>query len=758
MVGSLEHSDRVARLLGERGVKLPSLPNSDKTHPESFVVKTMMIREKPHVLVAGIDERAIIYGVGHLLRVLEYRPDSIDIPSIDAAEKPAFQIRGGRPSGPGRRAREYGRLREQTDEERMEVMEDIMLLGANVFGGNPQIANSYGMLTTFRRTANVMPGDFPPEWGADRDMSRGYICPSIPEARKALLESFDKLFRETPYYDFLTTNSGDNGGCRCERCMPWGGTYIKLVQEIADILHKHHPKCKILATNQDLTDEGNREIFDYLNSQDSSWLYALYYGPGADEMQTYIRGPVNSRWFEYEGFGPLGNFLKHMHHELPRETNLVLFSDITHWIQSQYGITKPDVVLAAVYGRRSWNARPKYLHRVAMETFHYAIGDIHYSEGMHDDFNKWLWYRLLWNPHRSPEEITLEYCRYWFGPEAADDVSSAIFLMEETLDRPIIDNSGISQAVNLLCNAGDKIPRNVKKTDYRWHIITQKALMNHYIQLKLRRGMMLKEQTLAVLDHISTSNNPGKLVSKAIEILELPQVTEEMISIRDKVMALGRRSNKIIGYRSPAPFIVDKLDITEIGWWRKILGEALTSRDDSRMKNAVKMLTDYENPGEGGYYDNLGWPNETPRLISGETLWGLFPFFGPAKLSQYNMAYCWEKDHEVTLSYSEIDPAAEYMVRICLGFHRAKTIGRIPQMMISMMHPGKVKHCLRVNEQVIEELNVPEDGPKYYDFDLPRDTTETGKVEISLSPKSSLPVVGPSEIWIMKKDHIIWHQ
>ncbi len=49
----------------------------------------------------------------------------------------------------------------------------------------------------------------------------------------------------------------------------------------------------------------------------------------------------------------------------------------------------------------------------------YGIGDITHSSGHHDHFNQWMWQRLLWSPRLTVEEVLDEYCRLWFGTEAA---------------------------------------------------------------------------------------------------------------------------------------------------------------------------------------------------------------------------------------------------------------------------------------------------------------------------------------------------
>jgi hypothetical protein len=754
VVGTPDGNPLVKSLMQTLGMVFPTLPNSVRIHPESFAVKSGVVDGKTYLVIAGTEPRTTLYGVGWILRAMTYESDALLVPGVDAQEQPAFPIRGGVPSGPGSRAHRYGKLRPQKPDEFMEIKEDVMLLGTNVFEGREA---AYGMLGRFGRTTNGLPPKpdgspgFPKEWGANDGRSDRFVCPSIPEARAALLESYENMFRDSATHEFFSTNSGDPGGCHCDKCAPWGATWVGLLHEIADRLHKYHPETKILATNQNMTNEGNVAIVDYLNRHGSEWLYAIYYGPGADEMQTYIRGPVNPRWFEYKGFGVLGNYLKNLHHDLPRTTNIVLFSDITHWMQAQYGVAHPDPVLAAVYGRRSWNARPRHFHRVGQDTLRYSLGDIHYTEGMHDDFNKWFWYRMLWSPNQSAESITNGYCRYWFGSAAQDEVARAIFLMEETLEKPLVDNTGIADAVELLRDAGKKIPSHLMKTDYRWRIILQKALMDQYLQLMVQRGSALKEAAAQELMKEASTDLPGVGLRKAIEILEAPRETKAMKAIRAEAKALGEESNAVIGYRVPAVFIVEDLDLQEIGWWKKTLQDALASKNDARIRNAAKMVTDYQNPGVGGFYDNLGWPAERKHLIHGSTLWGYQPFPGPAKLSYYNRAYARGTDGRgVTLAYNHLDPSGRYVVRFSIkGRSRRQD---------STTKPPPLVEGLRADNHVISEgFTVPAGEVTFQEFDLPAETTNDGSVELVLTSESeNLPFTTVTEVWLMRKDKMPW--
>jgi hypothetical protein len=750
VVGTPEKDGTVRQLMQQSGARLPTLPNSTRIHPEGFAVKSGRCEGKPCVVIAGSDPRGTLYGVGAVLRAMTYLPDKIVVPALHLCEKPALWMRGGQPSGPGSRAREFGKLRPRTGEEHLEMMEDYMLLGTNVYGGDPKFLHSYDMLTAFGRTANEMPAGFPKAWAADDGHSPQYVCPSISEARKALLVSFDEMFRKMPDYDFFTTNSGDEGGCRCAKCSPWGGTYIKLMHEIAGLLHKHHPNTKILATNQDLDNEGNQQIFDYLNQHDSSWLYAIRYGPGADEMQTYIRGPVNPRWFEYEGFGPLGNYLKYMYHELPRTTTIALYSDITHWMQSQYAVPHPDVALAAVYERRSWNARPRNFDRVGNEIMHYAVGDIHYSEGMHDDFNKWFWYRKLWDPNLDADTLTKEYCRYWFGPAAEGEAAQAIFLMERTLERPVVDNPGIAKAVELLRSAGKKIPENLLRTDWRWRVMSEKSLMDLYIQQLLQRGEELKRQAGAILVRAQSSQQPSAELAEAVKILDQPLLSSSMKALMEEAKERGEEANRVAGYREPVVFLVDQLDLSEVGWWKQTLQRALSSGDEKRTRNAARMVLHYADPGSGGFYDALGWPNDPQHLINGEWQWGFMPFAGPARHSHYSVAYTFFEPRGVVLKYDKLDPAAQYVVRLANGMHRTEASRRLQGI--------ELKEGIMANGKVISDgFAIPRGDVAYPEFELPHELTRGGTLEITLTGASKrLPLTAAHEVWLMRKDQMRW--
>ncbi len=131
--------------------------------------------------------------------------------------------------------------------------------------------------------------------------------------------------------------------------------------------------------------------------------------------------------------------------------------------------------------------RPRNYYKVFQETAEFAIGDVAYSEGHHDQLNQWIYQRLFWNPTQTVEDVVGEYCRVHFGPEAAPQMAEAVFTLEHNLETPIRGNAGISRMIELVEAAGAAMPADVRERNYLWREYLQKALLDRYIQLDVTR-------------------------------------------------------------------------------------------------------------------------------------------------------------------------------------------------------------------------------------------------------------------------------
>ena len=286
--------------------------------------------------------------------------------------------------------------------------------------------------------------------------------------------------------------AGDPGGCRCERCEPWGKTFVLLCEELAPLWKKYHPRSEIQLCNQDLSNEGDQAIFAYLNAKPRTWVNSLSYGPGSNAMSPYFRDELRTDLFVYPGMGPVNRYLAYTLQNLPREQTICHYSDVSHWISDQYQCEHPEPHLVPVFGRRTFHQRPRAFYQIFQRIMPFSEGDILYSEGHHDEFHQYLWNRMLWDPNRPLDDLMREYAVDHFGAAAASDMVEASLQLERNLEAPIATNDGLDRYYALVQSAGERIPANLMAIDYRWREHMQKAALD----LCLRRLVRLQEVKL----------------------------------------------------------------------------------------------------------------------------------------------------------------------------------------------------------------------------------------------------------------------
>jgi hypothetical protein len=332
--------------------------------------------------------------------------------------------------------------------------------------------------------------------------------------------------------------------------MPWGRTFVHLCEEVAKLWLADHPDSIVLIANQDLSNEGDQAIFDYLAEQPRDWLYGLCYGPGSNAMSDYFRDELREDLFEYPGHGPTNRYLALTLHQLPKGQRIVHFSDITHWISAQYEVANPEPHIVKSYGRRTFHARPKAFYRILQQIMPFSEGDIIYSEGHHDEFHQYLWARLLWDPNRGLEDVMAEYCRLYFGDEAVQPMTAALFQLEENLETPLAGNEGIDRYYALVKEAGERIPAHLMKDNYRWRLHMQKAALDKYVQLKLLRELDKEERVRATLNEALNTGKLDSAIDKALTIAGEAPETAEVAQLREEAKALGDETERLFGVRN----------------------------------------------------------------------------------------------------------------------------------------------------------------------------------------------------------------
>jgi len=748
------------------------------TDPEGFLLKTI---GGSRLLAAGADSPGVLYAVGEILRRADARPDGIDFPGqLEIRTAPAFEIRGTQ-YGQSSVAIEKGKVRRWTLEEKQRKIEDYALAGLNTIQvsaapGDPiyEFARSMGLKTMMHYGPNT--GDGPPEWRASESIGRkGYLCPSVPAARQALLDRCDKTFRQSAFADYLMLKGGDGGGCECDRCKPYGGTFIRLSEEMARIIHRYHPKTQILIANQKFDNEGDQAIFDYLRKEPRPWVRAFCYGPGSDAMGWQPGHRQNHRMdlFRYPGFGPFDRYLKEILHQLPPQQDIVFFNELTHWRYSQYGYVgaypradrngdlpprqwnhhvyerRPDPALTQVYDRLTFFAWPRYYHWVFRETIRYGIGDVTHSSGTQDHFNQWMWQRLLWSPQRSAEDVVAEYGRAWFGPEAAPLMSQAVFQLEENLQddprKPITEKEGIDHYYRLVKQAGERMPAHLMRDNWLWREFMQKAALDKHIQLNVREQEALQRRIEGRIGGAMKKGDVNAAIDESLRWIGELGETAPMRQLREEATRLGEESNRLFGVRSEGIFNLDH-DFIGLGWLKRQLTRAKVATGEAKAE-LLGMIVDYENPGEGGFYDDAGTFPPSPRITHGYPTDFGQPFarddrWESNRPSQRTVHYTQDEDQGVTFRYTGLDANASYRIRFT--FFRPTYLARYAD----HMHQRSQK--IYADQFVLaNDVELPQQTADFFSYDIPREATGDGELVIRLERAADV-------VWGSRYERELW--
>ena len=735
-------------------------PTERDPGPEGFSIWSDLSSPQPVLLVAAVDQRGTLYAVGELLRQTVLHERSIEFPSkLNIRTAPAFEVRGTQ-YGQSGVAKRLAKVRDWTDEETRRVILDYALAGANTFSAAPgpmfDFMKSYGFMTECGFGANT--GSGPPEWEAKESIGRtGYVCLSVPEARQAQLERCEARFRTCPSYDFVKFHGGDGGGCECDRCDPYGLTFIRVVEEMAAIVHTYHPNTRVWFTNQKFDDDDDRAIFKYLQEEPREWLWAWGYAPGSDAMtwQPGHRQTHRMDLFRYPGFGPFDRYNQEIVHQLPPQQVLMHYNEITHWRYAQHGYLqmypradrngdlppwwnhfiyerRPDQALTMVYDRLTFYAWPRYYHWVFGEVVRYGVGDVTHSSGHHDHFNQWMWQRLLWAPQTGVEDVVDEYCRAWFGPEAAPYMAQALFQLEENLEEdpetPITEKKGIDRYYDLVKEAGRRIPPHQMKAHWLWRDYMQKAALDKYVKLSVRQQVDLEKRIEQRVARASDRGNADRTIDRILPWFDELDETREMVRLREEAGRLGEESNALFGVRNEGYFNLEH-DFIGLGWLQRQL-ERTREASVPEKRELLCMIVAYDDPGEGGFYDNCGTFNECPNLVNGYPYDHGQPYVSEMlsegnRPSQRSMHFTQDEAQGVTFHYRDLDPDAAY--RICFTFVRPWYQERYAFRM------NQKSQTIYADDFVLaRELELPLQMSDFVTFDVPRAATKDGELVVRL--------------------------
>ncbi len=752
------------------------IPTIDKPGPEGFVLDILScdINSGQKIFLAGADKRGLLFGFGRLLRLIKLADHGIYyLSSCSIRTSPRFAIRSGGgnllQNMDGRTRKRTG-ARKWTREEGIGYFESLLLQGENtlMYGWGTSVPVSLGRyketpvkgVSTWRArlakrygvdflVANSINGigrsNMKPDWRATLFGKKhsSLVCPSIPEARKALLVVKEIYFKHCPKLDYVVFLPADVAGCECAKCKPWAMTYYKLLSELSELVHKYHPEAKVYFANQNFTISDNEMFFRKIHDENPKGINGYCYAPGGSENSTYGYIKINPKWNRYSGRYPKSSFLKSRLFYLHPGQSVMAIEDISHWKRAENGLPYIDPVFSEVYHRRTFNARPVWYKAVWERVLPYCDAVCGYSEGIYDDFNKFLTLRLAWNPDLSAEEIAFEYYTYYCGERAGRILAEAVFLGERNYAVPVRKNvEGIEKFYDTVKRAEGVMPNIYRRNNWRFLMLLERATIDLYLLRKLQSAEKLYNRILSKL-RSADDTNPNETLIRVQNELEKGYETDEMRKLYLEAKRIDDELNCIAALRFDAILKMKKVDSVGIDWLSCQIGLALREKGKDKRKEIVEGILNYDVVGEGEFYDNCGTIDGQPHFnfSSGELYYGTGHWPMGSRPSQRYYDYSFEAQEGLEFNYTGLDKTSDY--EIVLVYPNPKGVS------FAFNSPNEFEIYA---DGVCLGRAVPTGrGFDKFKFSIPRDVTEDGRMTIQFRKvPGRARCTCVSEIWIKK--------
>jgi Glycosyl hydrolase family 67 N-terminus len=719
---------------------------------EGYYVRVLHKKGAPRVVVAGTDERGVLFGVGGLLRSLHMIRGSVSVPgNLDLATYPSYRLRGHQ-LGYRPKTNSYDGWTVALWDQ---YVRDLAVFGTNTIELIPPRSDdmaSSPLFTLPPRQMMIEMSRIADEYGLDvwiwyPALDKDY---SDPKTVEAALREWGETFKMLPRVNAVFVPGGDPGHTEPR-------TLLALLEKQTQNLHRYHPDATTWVSPQSFNQQWMEEFYAILQTQRPSWLGGVVYGPEVRDSLPMVRKRV------------------------PKQYPIRLYPDITHSLQCQFPVPDWDTAYALTEGREVINPRPEGYANILRRYLPDTIGLLCYSEGCNDDVNKIVCSALAWNPQASVIDVLREYSRYFIGEEFADRYAQGLLVLERNWQGPLLSNENVDATLRHF-QAMEKAAPPHLLLKWRFQQGLYRAYYDAYTRSRLRYETSLENQALDKLREIQRPGtvpasgdagsarkrpahkiNPVVLMSEAEAILERAHSRPVSQDLHTRVLELGealfqsiRMQLSVERYGAEAVARganLDTLDtpLTSAPWLKEQFAE-IRKLDSAAQVKALEEILERTNPGPGGFYDDLGNLMRQPHLVRGpggiedpefrvSALVG-FDYPDPFKAQAPISWKRWAEslfDAPLRMRYPHVDPSATYKVRVVYS-------GDAPGIKIRLSCNG--------NRPVHPLIRKPW-PPRPLEFDIPPAATSNGELTLTWTRPAGLGHNGRgcqvAEVWLIRK-------
>lgn len=680
------------------------------------------------VVVAGNDARGVIFGCGRLLRELRMTREAVVLEAeLDIDTAPKIGLRGHQ-LGFRPKVNSYDGWTVPMWEQ---YFRDLIVFGTNAVELIPPRSDDDDESPHFPLRKIDMMTEMS-QLAMDYGLELWIWYPALdqdytdPGTVAFALKEWGEVFARLPHISTIFVPGGDPG--HTPPTVLFG-----LLEKQTENLHQYHPNAQMWMSPQSFDAEGTEEFYG-LMEKEPAWLSGIVFGP--------------------QNFASLPD----LRERVPASYPIRRYPDITHSIASQYAVPHWDPAYAFTENREVINPRPTQYATIFRLWDDISDGFITYSEGCNDDVNKILWSGLGWDPDTDVDQILREYARYFIGPELEEPFAQGLLALERNWIGPLLTNAGVEttwkQFESMLQDASPQV-----KLKWRFQQALYRANYDAYNRLRLLYETGLEQQAM---DALRQADRMGADVAmnRATSILER-SVTEPVAQdVRARVFEMAealyqsiRMQHSVPRYQAIAVRRGANLDLIDYPLnsrnWLNSQFEAIRAMDSERKKReAIDALVNWDNPGPGGFYDNLGQPGAQPHLAPGLG-WETDPERRATPHDAMVTAPEWRvswatyaetyRDQPLRLEYKGLDPTAQYTVK---ATYTGDRLGAELRLVADGKHT--------VHDYMAKPVPV---AP--VQFDVPRAATSDGQLVLEWNQTPGIGGAGRgnqiAEVWLIRK-------
>jgi hypothetical protein len=611
------------------------------------------------VVVAGNDERGVFFAVGRLLRELRMGRDRVQLPdTFQETSAPRFPLRGHQ-LGYRPKTNSYDAWDLPQWEQ---YYRDLVVFGANAVELVPPRTDDDADSPHFPRPPLEMMAamsGLADEYALDvwiwfPALDKDYSDPATVEFS---LREWEQVFQRLPRIDGLFVPGGDPGKTPPQLLMPL------LEKQIAS-LRKYHPQARLWVAPQAFNAPWLEDFLEILRGE-PEWLEGLVYGPQIRVSLPELRKMVPARY------------------------RIRAYPDITHTLNCQHPVPNWDLAFARTLGREPINPRPEDQAVIFGYYRDATCGFITYSEGCNDDVNKAVWSGLGWNPDTPVEEILRQYARVFVGEQQAEGFARGLSMLERNWRGPLATNTQVEPTLQHF----QQLERTAAPADllnWRFQQALYRAYYDAFVQRRLLVESAAEDDALRVLAdapaqgaQASMQKAEAILAGGATAALQRDAAAQpDPLRVRTRELAEAlfqsvrmqldtERYRGQLG-RGTSQQTLDA-PLNDRAWlvaqFERVRG---LSTEPERL-DAIRQLLHREDPGPGGFYDDLGDPSRQPHLVRGAGF-AADPDFRRTPIASFDtrpgLPRAWATytlslyDQPQEMRYEGLDASAQYRVRV----------------------------------------------------------------------------------------------